>query len=96
MYENATLKGNSLYPELSDNWNTLAPIIFMYERNTSRSNYVSRELRKFYFNDQPLSSASYRKLGDVRIKLSSRSNCNLFTIEIIKKYQIFFRYMVML
>ncbi|XP_068985006.1 uncharacterized protein [Bombus flavifrons] len=65
LYENATLRGNSLYPELNDNWNTLAPIIFMYERNTSRSNYVSRELRKFYFNDQPINSASYRKLGDI-------------------------------
>ncbi|XP_043587781.1 uncharacterized protein LOC122570033 [Bombus pyrosoma] len=45
LYENATLGSNSVYPELNDNWNTLAPIIFMYDRNTSRSNYVNRELR---------------------------------------------------
>ena len=85
-----------MYPELNDNWNTLAPIVFMYERNTSRSNYISRELRKFYFNDQPINSANSKELGDVRIKFSSYSNCNLFSIEIIKKYQIFFRYIVIL
>ena len=64
-YENATQEGNSVYPELSNNWNTLAPIVFMYERNTSRSNYISRELWKFYFNDQPINTANGKKLGEI-------------------------------
>lgn len=65
-YERDELFGNgSLYRELNDNWDTLAPIIFMYERDTPRSRYITRELRKFYFGDQPISLATNQQLAEV-------------------------------
>ncbi|XP_015516134.2 esterase E4 isoform X1 [Neodiprion pinetum] len=49
-------KGNvSLFTELNDNWETLAPIIFQYERITPRSKEISRDFKSFYFRDQPVS-----------------------------------------
>ncbi|XP_076682059.1 esterase E4 [Andrena cerasifolii] len=64
-YENATRVNASLYRELDDNWNTLAPIICGYEQDTPRSNYISRELRRFYFKDQPIGSATNTALAEV-------------------------------
>ncbi|XP_076396750.1 uncharacterized protein LOC100876166 [Megachile rotundata] len=55
----------SFYRILDENWNRLAPIIFMYERDTPRSNYISRELKKFYFKGQPLGSATYENLKQI-------------------------------
>ncbi|XP_034181508.2 uncharacterized protein LOC117604963 [Osmia lignaria lignaria] len=60
IYENGTL-----YRELNERWNTLAPIIFMYERDTPRSNYISRELKKFYFKDQPIGPENNDKLNQL-------------------------------
>ena len=75
VYERDQLLGNgSLYHTLDGNWSTLAPIIFMYERDTPQSNYISRELRKFYFDDEPINSANNRKLAEVHITFSLRSN----------------------
>lgn len=64
-YEMDAQKNGTMYSELNDNWNKLAPIIFMYERDTSRSNYISRELRRFYFKNQPISSATNKQLAEV-------------------------------
>ncbi|CAK9823340.1 Esterase FE4 [Anthophora retusa] len=65
-YERDAKLGNgSLYRELNDNWQKLAPIIFMYERDTPRSNYVSNELRKFYFKDQPINSDTSEQLKQI-------------------------------
>lgn len=68
------LADGSLYRALNGNWSTLAPIIFMYERDTPQSNYISRELRKFYFDDEPINSANNRKLAEVHITFSLHSN----------------------
>ncbi|XP_058796193.1 esterase FE4-like [Phymastichus coffea] len=61
----SAMQGNdSYFQELNDNWYELAPICFGYERHTDRSKYISDELRKYYFNDEPLSlnnSGSLRK-----------------------------------
>ncbi|XP_076180089.1 esterase E4-like [Ptiloglossa arizonensis] len=65
LYEKDAQNNGSLYEELNDNWNRLAPIIFFYERDTSRSNYISRELRRFYFNNQPINSANMKGLSEV-------------------------------
>lgn len=68
-YERAAQSGNdTIYRELDKNWNTLAPIVCRYEHDTPRSNYVSRELRKFYFDDQPINSTNNRKLTEVHIR----------------------------
>ena len=50
------MKGdNSIFVDLNKNWEKLAPISFLYERDTERSKYISRELFKFYFHDKPIS-----------------------------------------
>ncbi|CAL7939260.1 unnamed protein product [Xylocopa violacea] len=65
-YEQDAQKGNgSLYREIDSNWNKLAPIIFMYERDTPRSNFISGELRKYYFKDQPINSATNKQLAKI-------------------------------
>ncbi|XP_058796124.1 uncharacterized protein LOC131666991 [Phymastichus coffea] len=52
----AAQKGDdSTFVELNNNWETIAPISFIYQRNTTKSKIVSRELKKFYFNDEPIS-----------------------------------------
>jgi hypothetical protein len=50
---------------MDSNFDTVAPIAFFYERNTERSHVISRELRKFYLRDQPLTNASLSSLGEV-------------------------------
>ncbi|KAJ8686636.1 hypothetical protein QAD02_022430 [Eretmocerus hayati] len=60
------LKGNdSIYRNFTQNWEYAAPISFQYERGTERSKRISRELRKFYFNDQPITVKNGRKLGEI-------------------------------
>ncbi|PNF24245.1 Esterase FE4 [Cryptotermes secundus] len=57
---------NSSWAEDMDkNFDTVAPIVFIYERNTERSRMISRELRKFYLKDQPLTNASLSSLGEL-------------------------------
>lgn len=52
----ATRNGNNTYfDQLNNNWERLAPILFLYERETPRSKQISKELREFYFKDQPIS-----------------------------------------
>ncbi|XP_015597183.1 esterase E4 [Cephus cinctus] len=49
-------KGNtSTFDDLNQNWDTIAPISFLYERGTPRSRRISQELKKFYLNNQPVS-----------------------------------------
>ncbi|XP_032456548.1 uncharacterized protein LOC100116956 [Nasonia vitripennis] len=60
----AALKGDdSIYRNTSANWEHAAPISFQYERDTERSKHISREIRKFYFNDQTISTKNGRNLG---------------------------------
>ncbi|XP_043269298.1 uncharacterized protein [Venturia canescens] len=49
-------KGNdSMFRDLNENWDDIAPISFQYERNTPRSKMISQRLRDFYFEGQPVS-----------------------------------------
>ncbi|CAL7939259.1 unnamed protein product [Xylocopa violacea] len=57
-FEKQTRNGDDMYSDMNDNWNRIAPISFMYERGTSRSEYISKELRKFYFDNQRISPAT--------------------------------------
>lgn len=91
VYEKDELLSNgSLYRTLNGNWSTFAPIIFMYERDTPQSNYISRELRKFYFDDEPINSANNRKLAEVHIRFSLRCN-SIFIGNITKNVKFFFQ-----
>ncbi|XP_051159978.1 juvenile hormone esterase-like [Leptopilina boulardi] len=45
-------KGNCFFlDQWNSNWNHIAPISFQYERNTSRTECISKELKKFYINN---------------------------------------------
>ena len=50
--------------DMSANWNTIAPISFIYEPNDN----ISQKLRQFYLGsvDQPITVDSYDGLGKVR------------------------------
>ncbi|KAI4501643.1 hypothetical protein M0802_002978 [Mischocyttarus mexicanus] len=56
---------NSVFDLLNNDWDTVAPISLMYERGTPRSKYISDELRKFYFGNQPISRDSYDALAHI-------------------------------
>lgn len=46
---------NSLFDEWNTNWDHIAPISFLYERDTNRSKEISTELYKSYNHDKPIS-----------------------------------------
>ncbi|KAL3273419.1 hypothetical protein HHI36_014863 [Cryptolaemus montrouzieri] len=43
--------------QLDERWDTLSPLLFLYERDTKRSKEISRGLRSFYFGDKKLDSS---------------------------------------
>ena len=64
-FQNETRKGDDYFRDMNDNWEQIAPISFMYERGTSRSKHISRQLREFYFSGQPISSANRDGLAHI-------------------------------
>ncbi|XP_014218106.1 esterase E4-like [Copidosoma floridanum] len=61
--ERAMKGDDSIYRNITANWEHAAPISFQYERETERSKYISKELKKFYLNDEPLTVKNGKKLG---------------------------------
>ncbi|KAI4501760.1 hypothetical protein M0802_003095 [Mischocyttarus mexicanus] len=55
----------SILDNLNTQWNTIAPISFQYERNTPRSNYISQELKKFYFGNEEIGTQSYDGIAHI-------------------------------
>ena len=54
---------DSIYRNLTEKWEHATPISFQYQRDTERSKQISREIRKFYFNDEPVSLKNGHNLG---------------------------------
>nr|XP_023020743.1 esterase E4-like [Leptinotarsa decemlineata] len=52
----------SLTRELNEEFERVAPIVFLYERNTSRSRYISRYVKSFYFHDKPIDRSQVENL----------------------------------
>ncbi|KAF2902347.1 hypothetical protein ILUMI_03838 [Ignelater luminosus] len=51
--------GNAtLLKEMDEDFERVAPIAFIYERDTENSKHISKELRKYYLGDGPLNNAS--------------------------------------
>ncbi|KAK4874277.1 hypothetical protein RN001_013637 [Aquatica leii] len=50
------LQNPDLLRELNDDFERIAPIAFIYERNTTKSKYVSEELKKQFLNNLPIES----------------------------------------
>ncbi|KAL2720354.1 esterase E4-like [Vespula squamosa] len=55
----------SIFDALNTRWNTIAPISFMYERDTPRSKHISQELRQFYFGNQSISQETYDGISHI-------------------------------
>ncbi|KAB0794136.1 hypothetical protein PPYR_13756 [Photinus pyralis] len=49
--------------EMDENFEKIAPIEFIYETDTENSKHISRELRKFYLGDGPLTEKSLPQIG---------------------------------
>ncbi|KAK5641618.1 hypothetical protein RI129_010165 [Pyrocoelia pectoralis] len=49
--------------EMDEYFEKVAPISFIYERNTENSKHISRELREFYLGDDPLTEKSLPQIG---------------------------------
>ncbi|KAF2888198.1 hypothetical protein ILUMI_17975, partial [Ignelater luminosus] len=49
---------DTLRKEMDEDFERVAPIAFIYERDTENSKHISRELRKFYLGDRPLDNSS--------------------------------------
>nr|UZH45666.1 carboxylesterase 32 [Meteorus pulchricornis] len=53
--EEAALRGdNSGFDKLNNQWDEVVPIYVGYERNTSRSHYISKEFREFYTHNETI------------------------------------------
>ncbi|KAL6446527.1 hypothetical protein ACFW04_001222 [Cataglyphis niger] len=60
------LGNNSILDDLNNDWYKVAPIAFLYERDTPRSRYISTELRQFYFGNQSIGPDTYDNLAHIK------------------------------
>nr|UZH45660.1 carboxylesterase 26 [Meteorus pulchricornis] len=63
--QQSAMGNNSIYDDFNSRWEDIAPISFAYERNTARSREISRELKSFYLNNQPLGPNHSEGLGQL-------------------------------
>ncbi|KAH0551918.1 esterase E4-like [Cotesia glomerata] len=54
---------NSVFDDLNANWDYIAPIAFQFERKTSRSKWISKELRAFYFKNETIGLQNWQALS---------------------------------
>nr|XP_023018088.1 venom carboxylesterase-6-like [Leptinotarsa decemlineata] len=59
----AVVKNATLTREINNDFEKIAPIAFLYERNTTRSREVSRAIRKFYLRDMPVNESQLDNLA---------------------------------
>ncbi|KAF5306937.1 hypothetical protein FQA39_LY00167 [Lamprigera yunnana] len=57
------LNNATWFKKMDEDFEEVAPIAFIYERGTENSKRISREFRKFYLGDEPLSNDSLPQLG---------------------------------
>ncbi|XP_058809537.1 esterase FE4-like, partial [Phymastichus coffea] len=63
--ENSKKGNNSYFEDLNREWERVAPISFQYDRTGEQSLNASRELRKFYFGNEPISIKNADKLAQI-------------------------------
>ncbi|PSN44657.1 hypothetical protein C0J52_15734 [Blattella germanica] len=51
--------------ELYDNFEKLAPVVFMYEEGTERSRLATQDFKEFYLHNQPITKSSITDLGNL-------------------------------
>nr|ATU82449.1 venom carboxylesterase [Lethocerus distinctifemur] len=58
-----TLQNETWLNILNTDFETIAPIYFVYESGTEKSKQFSRKLRHFYLGDKPVTKEDFRKVG---------------------------------
>lgn len=72
------VNNQTLADEMNNNFETIAPISFLYERGTEQSRKVSTAVRKFYLNDKPVDQTQLDNLAKVRLKSNYTITCFAF------------------
>lgn len=70
-FEAAKKGDDSIFKELTEHWQKIAPISFIYDRGTEHSKTVSKELMKFYFNNQPITLNNSIQRANVSVILDN-------------------------
>lgn len=70
MIEQAKNGNDSMFSDLNEEWERLAPINFLYERGTDRSKEISKKLKDFYLQGKPASIENSEGLAQVNIMIS--------------------------
>lgn len=65
MIEEAKSGNDSMLKELEEEWERLAPINFLYERETDHSKEISQKLKEKYLNGKPISVENSNGLAQV-------------------------------
>lgn len=61
------VNNKTLTNEINQDFERIAPIAFIYERNTEQSKKVSRAIRKFYLDDKPVDKSQLENLAKVNL-----------------------------
>ncbi|KAF5306941.1 hypothetical protein FQA39_LY00171 [Lamprigera yunnana] len=59
------LENTTWLKKMDEDFEEVAPITFIYERDTENSKHISKELRKFYLGTEPLTNDSLPQLGKI-------------------------------
>ena len=66
-YTHLILANSTTTKAFNDNFDQIAPILFMYVRDGPYSTKVTEAFKKLYLNNQPISNATRDGLGEVYI-----------------------------
>ncbi|KAF5306933.1 hypothetical protein FQA39_LY00163 [Lamprigera yunnana] len=85
-YERKILTNPEVLKLMNEEFDRVAPISFLYERNSTKSKVISRELRKAFLGDGPIDNSSFTGLGYVSFSqlLFHIAGVNLFV-----QYQVY-------
>lgn len=61
------LENETLTKQLNENFDKIAPIIFIYERDTNFSRSVSHAIKNFYFINKTIDYSQQKAFADVSI-----------------------------
>ncbi|XP_049801202.1 juvenile hormone esterase-like [Schistocerca nitens] len=59
------LANDSAAEEMTEHYEKIYPISFLYERNTESSHTISKNLRSFYLHDHPIANKTRNELGEL-------------------------------
>lgn len=63
---------------MDKNFEKVAPIAFLYDRDTDHSKKVSKEIRKIYFEDKKLDNSSLSGLAQVNFVILKKYKPRLY------------------